>query len=361
VVKVADGHGSAWTKVCGVADVHEDADGEHVLNFWEAQDKARALARGKDAADGRPATLAEAVTDYERDLTARGADKENASRARFLLTATMLSKPVGLLTTRELRRWRDSLIASGMKPATTLRTIKALRAALNLAAAHDPRITNREAWRVGLGGLTDTFNARNVILTDKQVLDIIAAARAVGPAFGLYVEAAAVTGARPSQLAKLEVADLQADRPDPRLMMPSSRKGRGRRQVTRRPVPVTPDLAAKLKKAAGERTPTAPLLLRADGERWQPEKSDHLGLFAQAAESAGVDCTLYALRHSSIVRALLAGVPTRVVAAQHDSSVAMLEKAYSAYILDHSDAVARRGLLDTASPLESNVVRLVKS
>jgi len=39
------------------------------------------------------------------------------------------------------------------------------------------------------------------------------------------VETAAVTGARVSQLARLEVQDVQGDRGDPRVMMPSSRKG----------------------------------------------------------------------------------------------------------------------------------------
>jgi hypothetical protein len=43
---------------------------------------------------------------------------------------------------------------------------------------------------------------------------------------------------------------------------------------------------------------------------------------------------------------LLSGVPIRVVAAGHDTSVAMLEKTYRAFILDHSDSVSRRALLD---------------
>jgi hypothetical protein len=54
---------------------------------------------------------------------------------------------------------------------------------------------------------------------------------------------------------------------------------------------------------------------------------------------------MYALRHSSIVRALLAGVPARVVAAVHDTSIGMLERTYSAFIADHADTIARRGLL----------------
>ena len=48
----------------------------------------------------------------------------------------------------------------------------------------------------------------------------------------------------------------------------------------------------------------------------------------------------------------------KVCAVQHDTSIAMLEKSYSAYILDHSDAVARRGLLDTAQPAAGTVISL---
>ena len=37
--------GDAWLKAFATADDHEDADGEHVLDFWQAQDYARSLAR----------------------------------------------------------------------------------------------------------------------------------------------------------------------------------------------------------------------------------------------------------------------------------------------------------------------------
>jgi hypothetical protein len=120
-------------------------------------------------------------------------------------------------------------------------------------------------------------------------------------------------------------------------------------------------LAAKLKRAAGKRAPSEPLLTRADGKPWQPAIQDYRQPVINAVARAGLDpatVTLYALRHSSIVRALFAGVPTRVVAVQHDTSVAMLECTYSAFIADHSDAVGRRGLLTTAQPVAANVVAL---
>src|SRR5215471_15500282 len=232
VVKVADGHGSYWTKRVAYADDHENADDEHILSWWQAQDKARALARGKDAG-GRPATVAEALADYENDLISRGASPANARRVSTLLPSSMLAKPVALLTARELKHLRDGLIAKGAKPASVNRDMKGLKAALNLAAAHDERIVNARAWRTGLAALPDAHTARNIILIDEQVLALIAAAYGENGAVGLLVESAAITGARVSQLARLEVADLQADRGDPRVMMPSSRKGKGVKSASR--------------------------------------------------------------------------------------------------------------------------------
>jgi hypothetical protein len=57
----------------------------------------------------------------------------------------------------------------------------------------------------------------------------------------------------------------------------------------------------------------------------------------------------YSLRHSSICRQLLSGVPTRIVAVNHDTSTVMLERVYSAHIGDHADALTRAALLDVSA------------
>ena len=359
IVRVADGHGGNWTKGFAVADDHEESDGSNVLTFWQAQDKARSLARG-NVDDGRPLSVSEALDAYAADLKARGGLVANAERVRYHLPPALASKTVSLLTSREVQRLRDGLVTK-VKPASVNRLLKGLKAAFNLAAKHDPRITNANAWRIGLEALPDAHTARNVILTDDQVHALIAAAHAEDPALGVLVETAAVTGARVSQLARLTIADLQDDRDDLRVMMPSSRKGKGIKKITRKPVPITASLTALLRKAAGGRPPTDPLLLRTNAAPWRPETADYRLPFMNAVTRVGLDptkVTLSSLRHSSIVRALLAGVPARVVAAQHDTSVPMLERTYSAYILDHSDGVARRALLDTAQPAADNVVAL---
>jgi integrase len=242
-----------------------------------------------------------------------------------------------------------------MSAASINRTAVAFKAALNLAAENDARITNQRAWKTGLAALPDTHQARNVILDEATVRRIVAEAYRISPEFGMLIETAAVTGSRLSQMARLEVQDVRTDRAAPRLMMPASRKGRGKKAIHRRPVPITAALAAKLKAHAAGRPATALLLLHPSGDAWREVGS----FFARAAKGAGQDpgaVTMYALRHSSIVRQLLAGVPIRVVAVNHDTSVMMLERTYSQHIGDHSDALARAGLIDLSEPERENVV-----
>jgi integrase len=364
-VRVADS-GVEWVKKIAISDDQEPAVPPAVLDYWQAVDAARALARrqpGEAIDESRPLTVSEALTLYEKDLLTRGGSPYNSRHARLHLTASILSKPVALLGATELRRWRDSLLAKGLAPGTVNRTKTGLRAALELAAAHDPRVANQRAWKVGLAALPDAHRARNVILTDDEVRRIVAAAYQRDRALGLMTEVAAVTGARLSQIARLEVGDLQADRAEARVLMPCSAKGRMRnKRHERRPVPITSVLASVLKQEAQGRAPDAPLLLRGNGEIWgHGRRRHHRNDFRAVVESAGLDpdqVTLYALRHSSIVRQLLANVPIRIVATLHDTSVKMIERTYSRHIAEHTDALARRALLDTAQPPADNVVAL---
>jgi integrase len=357
VVRVADGRGANWTEAIGFADDFDDANGATILDYWQAQDKARARA-GAGRGDGsqKPVTVREALDNYKADLHARGGDAGNVARVRGHFSDHLLDKRVAALTSRELRKWRDGLVAR-LAPATVNRTCAALKAALNLVAADaEQRISSRQAWDTGLATIPDAEESRNVILAEEVLRRIIAQAPKQSTEFGLLVDVAAVTGARPSQIWRLKVQDLQADRSDPRLMMPTSRKGRGRKKVLQRPVPIPVGLARRLAVAAAKRPATAPLLVKPSGRPWS--KSDHARPFARTVKVAGLDpdeVSIYALRHSNIVRQLLAGVPVRVVAVNHDTSIVMIERTYSRHIGDHADAIARAALLDTAEPIAGTV------
>ena len=82
------------------------------------------------------------------------ANPYNADWPLLHLTSVLMSKPVALLTSIELKKWRDGLLGT-MAPSTINRLCGCLCAALNLAAQHDKRIQNRDAWEVGLANLPD--------------------------------------------------------------------------------------------------------------------------------------------------------------------------------------------------------------
>jgi hypothetical protein len=126
------------------------------------------------------------------------------------LPQALLDKSVALLTAAELRKWRDDLIAQGLKPATVRRTSAALKAALNLAANLDPRrITDRSPWNVGLSGIKQTSAEVSRVISDDDVIRIVNGAYAIDPAFGLFIDVLASIGTRTSQAINLLVGDLQ--------------------------------------------------------------------------------------------------------------------------------------------------------
>jgi integrase len=426
VVRTPARKGHYRTEILAAADDYREADGSEILTFWQAQERARKIARHNDGtgAEAAPQTVGQALDAYEDTLKTNGRDPGNASRVRHHLSEQLLALPVVKLHASQLRKWRDGLTKTTLAPSTVNRTINAFKAALTLAADNDDeRIQNRSAWGKGLKSLDDAGEARNVVLSDAEILAIVAAAYRDSAEFGLFVETAAATGARESQLAHLDVLDLQ-DGIEPRLMMTPSKKGRQKKKRPPYPIDIRPGLAAKLRAAAAGRPPAAPLLVKPvyqpkglpNGGRdeiiWTPERiteaealaapdadgntrsrreiaellgvsenaviglfwrrrqkqeprakrlpspgnqrwghSEHSRPFARAVAAAGLDpeqVTIYALRHSSITRQLLANEAShRVIAAVHDTSVTMIERNYSRYIVNHAGHLVRRALLDT--------------
>src|SRR5690348_5800033 len=149
VARLADGKGGYATRNIGFADDLSPANGNDVLDFWQAQDKARQLGSRATAQEAAIITVDDAVKQYEADLRTRGGDAGNASRLRGHLGAALLQRPVALLSTAELRRWRDAL-AKKLAAASVNRVATVFKAALNHAADQDERILSRRAWKVGL-------------------------------------------------------------------------------------------------------------------------------------------------------------------------------------------------------------------
>jgi integrase len=348
------------TEWLAIADDYSDATGSEILNYWQAVDlvRARMAKLGEASTSGQVTartTVRQAIESYDADLLARTGDPRSVNRLRLHVPNELNDKPVGLLTADDLKAWRNGLRRT-LAIGSINRIANSFRAALNMVADSDSKVS-RHAWEVGLARLPGGNVARNVILSTDVIRRIVSAAYALNAEFGLLVEMAAVTGARVSQLARIEVGDLQSDR----VMVPASRKGGRNKKVEHTPVAIPASLVMRLKAAGKGRAAHEPLLTRSDGEVWG--RADHDRPFRRAVINAGLDpdqISIYALRHSSIVRMIKAGVPIRIIGSVHDTSVGQIESNYSKHIASVSDDLVRPTLLDLSQDRD-NVVSLSRN
>lgn len=385
------GAGRYETTDLGAADDLPQRDqpiaGERFLSFDEAQRMARAWAAERAEAehaaatdDGTGRTVRAAVEGY---IAARKARAARAGRdAELRLSCHVLNAPladlrIAALTAKDLAGWRAGLGRGGrgkrrkdpspLAPATLARLLNDVRAALN-AAKPPERV--RGIITDGLKAPEAPDRARPAqVLSDADVRRIVEAGYAADPDFGALLLVLAATGCRFDQAARLTVADLQIA--NGRLMVPVSRKGRGtsKKTASHTAMPLPDDVMAQLRPLIAGRRGHEPLLMRwhhrqAEGDKaagrlpaWVRDERRPWKVAAEmsrpwraalvAAELPG-DLVPYCLRHSSIVRGLRAGLPVRLVAAAHDTSVAMIEAHYSAFIVDAAEDLLRRAALPLA-------------
>jgi integrase len=367
------------------------------LTFDEAQAAAKLWAReraqGERAevvAENSP-TVRKAVVDY---ITNRKARSDRAGRdaelrlSHHVLAAPLADAALATLADADLTRWRDALRRGGrgvtknapaLAPATLARLLNDVRAALTAAARKarlpgDVLTTIREGLRAPLA--PDRARPKQV-LADDDVRRIVEAAFRQDDDFGALVLVLAASGCRFDQAARLTVADLQAD--NQRLMIPTSNKGGGSKAQSHIAVPLPPDTLARLNPLVVGRRGHERLLLRwhhkqVEGDKAVGRVSDWVRAerrpWAVASEMTRPwraalttaelpgDLVPYSLRHSSIVRGLRAGLPVRLVAAVHDTSVAMIEKHYAAFIVDATEDLLRAAAASLAPPARVATVRV---
>jgi hypothetical protein len=183
---------------------------------------------------------------------------------------------------------------------------------------------------------------------------------------------------RPSQAARLTVQDLDDSDPErPQLHCPKSAKGgkrvRKARAEQRYWTQISAELGRRLRARCAGRPDGALLLLKTaapefarmlkagspslDPWRWASNDAWRNGVRKiVAAIGADPETTLYALRHSSIVRQLLAGVPLQLCAQVHDTSPAQIMAHYGRFIDQFGADRVREAMLKPATTAE--VIRL---
>lgn len=357
-----------------LAQASDDGAEPDALSYPVAVTAAMAWARGElDKAEEQqagtsarlPLTVATAMDEYADAHEARKSTPRNYMRSTLkrhvhadeIFAATPLAK----LTAEAILDWRKRL-APNLSKRSVNWILTIVRAGLNHAVSTYRRslpATLASEIKVGTKAVPGDTNARKQVLPDADIRRLVESAFAVDDTgdFGRLILVLAATGARFSQVARITVGDVQVARS--RVMVPPARKGKEAGPPSPIAVPVGADVIARLKPALTGRRGHEPLLLhwhhgkrpgsvdwvRVERQPWPEATTARRHWTAARVHAELPDSTvMLCLRHSSIVRGLSAGLPVRLVAALHDTSVEMIEQHYSAYIVDATEELARRAI-----------------
>ena len=324
------GNQSYASEAIGPADDFSDPDGVAILSYWQAVEKAREhMVRRAHAANGTaaPKTVKAVLEGYfqARDDEGRST-KDDRHRAAAHIYATLGDVEVASLTTEALTAWLASVSRTRPRARTKkgeaqqyrrqvgdeqegIRRRRAsanrvwgfFKAALNRAYRNGD-VASDAAWR-------KVRPFRQVDAARVRYLTVAEATRLLNAASGEFrdlVRAGLETGARYSELSRLEVRDLNVD--SGTLAIRRSKSGRPRHVV------LTPEGAAFFAQLSAGRGGGELMLRHANGTAWA--RSHQQEPMAAAVRRARISppVAFHALRHTWASLATMAGMPLMVIA-----------------------------------------------
>jgi integrase len=380
----------------GTADDFSDADGELILSFTQAQDKAKkwfteceaarkATDQGEIIATG-PYTVGDAIDDYIKDGKRRdmkSVDKTEQS-AQTHIIRTLGAVEVTRLTRTRIETWLSGLAESprrvrtkkgAKEPAfsttphtadekrarkdTANRILTILKAALNHALDRGKVDGSGAAWRA----VKPYANVASTRIRFLQVEDQQRLVNACPPDFRRLVQAALFTGARYGELTRLQVKDFN---PEPRTLFIAESKSGKARQVY-----LTDEAVSWLTPLTIAR-PSGDLIFARDSvkRRAREGKLAHDNAWAQcdqqrpmdeACKNAGLDpVRFHELRHSYASGLVNKGVPLVFVAYQlGHSDTRMVEKHYG-HLAPNAMATAIRTLAPMLGIADPSYIEAIK-
>jgi len=271
--------------------------------------------------------VSDAVADYVRKLELHnkpGAGRIVELRLKKNITASLARTELAKLTTVQLNRWHQALVRENGDAADTRKSkaganklLSTLRAALNLAFRNGLAASDRE-WRK-VTPFKNANQARTLFLTDEQVR---ATLDHTSGAFNSLVRVSVLTGARYGELRAARIEDFH---PEHGTITLNGKTGE-------RECYLSDETVTLFQQLAGNRPGDAFLLVKDDGSQWRPGHQFEPMKKVVAAAGLPVETVLYSLRHYHISKALLAGIPTQVIAENVGTSVAMIEKHYGKFM-----------------------------
>jgi integrase len=270
----------------GPADDVLDADGQRILDYAQAQAKARDWLATLDAKGNvGPYTVNRCLDDYIADYKRRG----GKALDRLEITSDAFIRPklgsheVAALTASLVRQWHAEIAAAPARlrtrpiakqqnvrnldvedhdavrarRASANRIFGVLKAALNLAFREGQAVSD-EAWR-RVKPFREASAPKIRYLTHAEAQRLVNASNL---GFGPLVQCALLTGCRYGEIISFQAADF--DRDAGTVSVHTSKAGRPRHVV------LSEDGVALFERHVAGKTGTALVFTRGDGSRWGP-------------------------------------------------------------------------------------------
>jgi integrase len=354
----------------GTADDHSPPDGTEILDFYQAQRRARerdSCARGGSAAHA-PLTVAGVLEAYFERLEHEGSRSilDAKKRAALHILPSLGDIRVAELTRERTGKWlkhvsespRHVRGKSGEKcrplaaptseedrrrrKATANRTLTILRAALN-QAFREGKIDSDSAWRA-VKPFREVERVRLRYFSRDEVRRFI---NASSSAFRDLAHAALFTGCRYGELCQMRVADFNAEAGT--LFVARSKSGRARHVI------LTDEGCRFFLQLVSGRVGSALMLARSDGSAWGP--SHQARPMAEACRGAGIAAAgFHILRHTAASHLVMSGVPLNVVAVNLGHADVRMTTRHYAHLAPSYVADAIRKFAPTFGTVEESII-----
>jgi integrase len=325
----------------GAADDIREANGTTILDHAQAKAMALTMVETPDGGKVQRMTVRQAMARYVEHKRALGQSVTDVmSRGTAHILPPLGDSVISELTSKRLQGWLAAMAASraqsrpkkGSKPvyrsepegdeairkrrATANRVLNMLKAILN-HAFDEGHVAVRDAWGRKLKSFRGVDSARARYLSIAEAGRLI---NASAPAFRPLVRAALETGARYSELGRLEVSDFNAD--GGTVVIRKSKTSKARHVI------LTEDGTAFFKAHCAGRAGHELLFMR-DGKRWKPSEQAKPTREACTRAMISPPINFHGLRHTWASHAVMNGVPLMVVAKNlGHADTHMVEKFY---------------------------------
>jgi integrase len=352
----------------GPADDALDADGDRILDYGQAQAKARNWLATLDAPKKQgPYTVNSCLDDYIADYKRRGGKALDS----LTITADAFIRPplgaldVDTLTSKTLKTWHAALAeaparlrtrktakqqnsrdidpddpdAVRRRRATANRILTVLKAALNLAF-HDGHAATDKEWR-SVKPFREADAAKIRYHSHGETLRLV---NGCGADFRPLAQCALLTGCRYGEITRFRGDDYNRDAGI--VTVRSSKPGRSRHVV------LTEDGIALFERHVAGKRGNELIFTHPDGSPWG--KSHQQRPLREACRRAGIDppTSFHIMRHTYASHLVQAGVPLAVIAANlGHKDTRMTERHYAHLAPSHvaqviRAAMPRLGLVD---------------